>query len=179
MHWDTLKWIITAQCEGMGEVGSARHEPALLPRFPSIRVLCYSNCQRSTHSHQQFKGWYFQQYLAPRETRGIETPKYFVQNKQQLVLNGKAANALTNKIEQHPKWTTHIVSCSLYVFLFVVILPLACSGDQDYLDQHCRGPRLPWTEIPGTEITGSRCTEICAASCFCPQPSDDKFSSLI
>ena len=48
--------IITAQCEGMGEVGSARYEPALLPPCPSIRVLCYSNCQRSTHSHQQFKG---------------------------------------------------------------------------------------------------------------------------
>ena len=29
----------------MGEVGSARYEPALLPPCPSIRVLCYSNCQ--------------------------------------------------------------------------------------------------------------------------------------
>ena len=35
--------VITAQCEGMGEVGSARYEPALLPPCPSIRVLCYSN----------------------------------------------------------------------------------------------------------------------------------------
>ena len=42
--------VITAQCEGMGEVGSARYELALLPPCPSIRVLCYSNCQRSTHS---------------------------------------------------------------------------------------------------------------------------------
>ena len=42
--------IITAQCEGMGEVGSARYEPALLPPCPSIRVLSYSNCQRSSHS---------------------------------------------------------------------------------------------------------------------------------
>ena len=42
--------IMTAQCEGMGEVGSARYEPALLPPCPSIRVLRYSNCQRSTHS---------------------------------------------------------------------------------------------------------------------------------
>ena len=48
--------VITAQCEGMGEVGSARYEPALLPPCPSIRVLCYSNCQRSTQSHQQSKG---------------------------------------------------------------------------------------------------------------------------
>ena len=58
-NWCTaILWnrIITAQCEGMGEVGSARYEPALLPPCPSIRVLCYSNCQRSTQSHQQFKG---------------------------------------------------------------------------------------------------------------------------
>ena len=47
--------IMTAQCEGMGEVGSARYEPALLPPCPSIRALCYSNCQRSTQSHQQSK----------------------------------------------------------------------------------------------------------------------------
>ena len=42
--------IITAQCEGMGEVGSARYEPALLPPCLSIRILSYSNCQRSSHS---------------------------------------------------------------------------------------------------------------------------------
>ena len=36
---------MTAQCKGMGEVGSARYEPALLPPCPSIRVLSYSNCQ--------------------------------------------------------------------------------------------------------------------------------------
>ena len=48
--------IMTAQCEGMGEVGSVRYEPALLPPCPSIRALCYSNCQRSTQSHQQSKG---------------------------------------------------------------------------------------------------------------------------
>ena len=44
--------IMTAQCEGMGEVGSARYEPALLPPCPSIRVLSYSNCQE-IHSRQQ------------------------------------------------------------------------------------------------------------------------------
>ena len=43
--------IMTAQCEGMGEVGSARYEPALLPPCPSIMALSYSNCQRSTHSN--------------------------------------------------------------------------------------------------------------------------------
>ena len=36
----------------MGEVGSARYEPALLPPCPSIRVLSYSNCQE-IHSRQQ------------------------------------------------------------------------------------------------------------------------------
>ena len=44
--------IMTAQCEGMGEVWSARYEPALLPPCPSIRVLSYSNCQE-IHSRQQ------------------------------------------------------------------------------------------------------------------------------
>ena len=44
--------IMTAQCKGMGEVGSARYEPALLPPCPSIRVLSYSNCQE-IHSRQQ------------------------------------------------------------------------------------------------------------------------------
>ena len=43
--------IMTVQCEGMGEVGSARYEPALLPPCPSIRALSYSNCQRSTYSN--------------------------------------------------------------------------------------------------------------------------------
>ena len=57
-NWCTatlLNRIITAQWEGMGDVGSARYEPALLPPCPTIKVLCYSNCQRSTYSHQQFK----------------------------------------------------------------------------------------------------------------------------
>ena len=44
--------IMTAQCEGMGEGGSARYEPALLPPCPSIRALSYSNCQE-IHSRQQ------------------------------------------------------------------------------------------------------------------------------
>ena len=54
-NWCTVTlWnrIMTAQCEGMGEVGSARYEPALLPPCPSIRVLSYSNCQE-IHSRQQ------------------------------------------------------------------------------------------------------------------------------
>ena len=34
---------IDAQWAGMGDVGSARYEPALLPPCPTIRVLSYSN----------------------------------------------------------------------------------------------------------------------------------------
>ena len=42
----TLKVLVTtidAQWEGVGDVGSARYEPALLPPCPTIRVLNYSN----------------------------------------------------------------------------------------------------------------------------------------
>ena len=42
----TLKVLvatIAAQWEGMGDVGSVRYEPALLPPCPTIRVLSYSN----------------------------------------------------------------------------------------------------------------------------------------
>ena len=42
----TLTVLVTtvdAQWEGMGDVGSARYEPALLPPCPTIRVLSYSN----------------------------------------------------------------------------------------------------------------------------------------
>ena len=42
----TLKVLVVtidAQWEGMGDVGSARHEPALLPPCLTIRVLSYSN----------------------------------------------------------------------------------------------------------------------------------------
>ena len=42
----TLKVLVAtidAQWEGMGDVGSARYEPALLPPYPTVRVLSYSN----------------------------------------------------------------------------------------------------------------------------------------
>ena len=41
----TLKVLVTttdAQWEGMGDVGSARYEPALLPPCSTIRILSYS-----------------------------------------------------------------------------------------------------------------------------------------
>ena len=46
MSYLTLTVLVTtidAQWEGMGDVGSATHEPALFPPCPSIRVLSYSN----------------------------------------------------------------------------------------------------------------------------------------
>ena len=47
-RWDSITLTvlvatIDAQWEGMGDVGSARYEPALLPPCPTIRVLSYSN----------------------------------------------------------------------------------------------------------------------------------------
>ena len=42
----TLKVLVAtidAQWEGMGDVGSARYKPALLPPCPTIRVLSYSS----------------------------------------------------------------------------------------------------------------------------------------
>ena len=44
--WLTLTVLVAtidAQWEGMGDVGLARYEPALLPPCPTIRVLSYSN----------------------------------------------------------------------------------------------------------------------------------------
>ena len=38
-----LVMTVDAQWEGMGDVGSARYEPALFPPCPTIRVLSYSN----------------------------------------------------------------------------------------------------------------------------------------
>ena len=46
----TTDALMTTQWEGMGDVGSVRYEPTLLPPCPTIRVLSYSNCQRSTYS---------------------------------------------------------------------------------------------------------------------------------
>ena len=40
---EVLVATIDAQWEGMGDVRSARYEPALLPPCPTIRVLSYSN----------------------------------------------------------------------------------------------------------------------------------------
>ena len=38
-----LVMTIGAQWEGIGDVGSARYKPALLPPCPTIRVLSYSS----------------------------------------------------------------------------------------------------------------------------------------
>ena len=58
--------VITAQCEGMGEVGSARFEPALLPPCPSIRAYAtvtvidppnHTSSLRVNHFHSVFWCW--------------------------------------------------------------------------------------------------------------------------
>ena len=56
---DALRHFQTGQSQhsGMGDVGAARYEPALLPPYPTIRVLSYSNCQRSIHSSS--RAWQF------------------------------------------------------------------------------------------------------------------------
>ena len=38
MHWDTFKQDNNSTVGGVGDVGSARYEPALLPPCPTIRV---------------------------------------------------------------------------------------------------------------------------------------------
>ena len=43
LTFTVLVATIDAQWEGMGDVGSARYELALLPPCPTIRVLSYSN----------------------------------------------------------------------------------------------------------------------------------------
>ena len=50
----TLKVLVTtidAQREGMGDVGSARYEPALLPPCPTKRVLSYITSKFSEILH--------------------------------------------------------------------------------------------------------------------------------
>ena len=44
------KWVPGFAAEDNRTIGSARYEPALFPPCPTMRVLSYSNCQRSTHS---------------------------------------------------------------------------------------------------------------------------------
>ena len=40
---NVLVMTIDAQWEGIGDVGSARYEPVLVPPCPTIRVFSYSN----------------------------------------------------------------------------------------------------------------------------------------
>ena len=46
----TIGILFTAQWEEMGDVWSARYEPALRTPCRTIRVLSYSNCQRYNQS---------------------------------------------------------------------------------------------------------------------------------
>ena len=51
-----LVTTIDAQWEVMGDVGSARYEPALLPPCPTIRVLSYSTVTSKFSEIQHCKG---------------------------------------------------------------------------------------------------------------------------
>ena len=79
----------------MGEVGSARYEPALLHPCPSIRALCYSNCQRSTQSHQQSKGYIFDTYLTHvLQSKEVELNALIDKVKQQEIHHKKHTEQL-------------------------------------------------------------------------------------
>ena len=51
-----LVMTIDAQWKGMGDVGSARYDPALLPPCPTIRVLSCGNYSSKFSEIQHFKG---------------------------------------------------------------------------------------------------------------------------
>ena len=105
--------IITTQCEGMGEVGSARYEPALLPPCPSIRVLSYSNCQRSSHSTSLVDCQKFS------TLRVNLTCKYQVFHKQRLLTYTQISHLLPPNFRGN-SWispTCKLVSCdNIHVF---------------------------------------------------------------
>ena len=89
-NWRTgtfLSRIIAAQWEGIGDVGSAKYEMALLPPCPTTTVLSFSNCQRSTHSISR---WRFRN-LAPKVK-----PARIVTNTMNLRVHMEIALSLTD-----------------------------------------------------------------------------------
>ena len=64
MHWGTFKQVNYSKM--IGDVGSA-----LPPPYPTIRVLSYSNCQRSTHSIFKYIFWNLALYGLICYTSGI------------------------------------------------------------------------------------------------------------
>ena len=116
----TILWnrIMTAQCEGMGEVGSARYEPALLPPCPSIRALCYSNCQRSTQSRQQSKVYW------PPQTR-----------RETSLCNCWLFKAKINSLTSPSSWSFETLNaCDIRILN--EWFPLGMHGKWYWLDEH-------------------------------------------
>ena len=105
-----LNRIITSQWEGMGDVGSARYEPALLPPCPTIRALSYSNCQRSTHSIYQ---WIFK-ILALLRVDSVASvclnTCMFTQIGEE---NPKVSSAVTRWTAHFP-WACCLIQCSMF-----------------------------------------------------------------
>ena len=141
--------IMTVQCEGMGEVGSARYEPALLPPCPSIRVLSYSNCQE-IHSRQadgpgsvSVKDFFVRWTMAP-EARLTQCKKATIHQLTTMLATSKdvlfpspnhllttSADDLTLKLSsKHQqgwqlKWTTSFSKLWLYFYIDTQIAQVA------------------------------------------------------
>ena len=75
MHWDTFEQDNYSAVGGMGDVGSARYEPALLPPYPTIRVLSYSNCQEIHPLHFQVN---FQKFSTLRVNQYVRWLKFTI-----------------------------------------------------------------------------------------------------
>ena len=75
MHWGTFNRIITAQWEGMGDVGSVKYEPALLPSCPTISVLSYSNHQEIHPLHFEVNVQKFNSLRVKETTPQLEQTK--------------------------------------------------------------------------------------------------------
>ena len=56
MHCDTLNQDNDSTVRGDGESRVGEVRAGTTSPMPEHKGLGYSNCQRSTHSHQQFKG---------------------------------------------------------------------------------------------------------------------------
>ena len=90
----------------MGDVGSSRYEPALLPPCPTIRVLSYSNCQSSTHSISK---WIFRNLALLR----VKYEKYC------LTLKTKCSNVRDVKAKPRPATPVFQRKCGAFKPFFM------------------------------------------------------------
>ena len=132
-----LNRVITAQWEGMGDVPAARYEPALLPPCPTITVLCYSNCQRSTHSHSL-----------------MTQPKYIQANCIFVNLPGVLAFLFIYEPTYKRIHTASVAQCiarrrvPVYYTLHRVFAPRLCHSGQTHRFRHCSSAAAGALEHP-------------------------------